>query len=161
MSDAWIDDAWFTFDVARPSKDGLYWFKIDGHKFPGTDCSVEWVTTVNWCGMGYGNNEPWPRFSSWDGYRRTLPKGTMWRPAESDEKENTYRFHGTSFNLCPFCGSNPRVKWRNDDYHRPEEPYRADRFSLICGKPCIIGNTHEYKTLTDLETVWNRRTIIE
>jgi hypothetical protein len=57
--------------------------------------------------MGYSDNEWWPPFSSWDGYRRKVDPTLEWRHAGDAETET--QWNGLDLLPCPWTGRAPRV----------------------------------------------------
>lgn len=152
MSDEWID-----WDERRPDQRGLYWWRTAERDYGGLVLRPECVSLLRLVGMGYGDPELWPSFSNWDGYHRTVPKGTQWRPS-ADAKEDACRFVGLSIAGCPFCESLPLVRWAQmssaGDIYFGSHVHQSNCFKLICDD-CGMAESRWTVNLKGLVSRWN------
>lgn len=145
---------WTKFAERRPEGEGLFWFRIAGFKFPGTEISVEWVDKVSLHGMGYGEDEYWPGFSNWNGYQRTVPAGVEWQPIKEGDKKDAARYPGISLTVCPHCGRSPNIEPTSRWITMPV--FSAREFAIHCR--CRGSFGPRYNGLGNAAAAWNRRT---
>src|ERR1700744_6428697 len=100
--------------------------------------------------MGYSENEWWPIFSNWDGYRRSVDKTLEWRLALPEETKDNTIWHGLKFLPCPFTGKQPTIKYGG---YVGAAPYQGNQIWLECGIVKIYGGQSAQR----LEDIWNTR----
>lgn len=96
----WADD--------RPSDHtAAYRWRVSARPILGLTLRPEWTEKLHCCGMGYAENEWWPPFSHWNGYRRTVDPSLEWRVAAPDDMDLVYG--GLDLLPSPFTGRPPKV----------------------------------------------------
>jgi hypothetical protein len=146
---------WKKFTEERP-KLGTYWFRV-GPIESGITCTPEWMDEVASHGMGYAEDQPWPRFSNWNGYVRTIHKGTEWKPLGENDvvpkygiQEKSLRFPDVELLPCPFCGRQPKFGYQGRWIGAA--PFQAEYYSLRCCR-VELGRG----TVGELQKSWNTR----
>lgn len=143
---------WVRWHDERP-KDGsaLYRWRVPEMKILGMMLRPEWTAPLRLCGMGHSDREYWPLFSHWNGYRRTLPKGTEWRLAANDEGENNIYWGGLELDNCPFTGKVPYVGYHGQYIGAP--PYRPEWLHLTSH---LVDKTG-FRSALKMQQLWNTR----
>lgn len=141
--------AWFDFKDLRPPL-GPHWFRAPGKPLAG-GYVPEWVDDVALVGMGRASNQAWPRFSHWDGYKRTVWPTLQWREVLEGEP-TAMRVPGLELQPCPFCGRVPAVdfcgRWIGATV------LDAEWFTVKC---CgMVPNLHR-ESMPALAARWNLR----
>jgi hypothetical protein len=103
---------WVRWYDRRPTdQKALYRWRVSERVILGLPLRPEWSGKLFSCGMGYGENELWPRGSDWDGYSRTIDKSLEWRLADADlEPESSIHWGGLDLLPCPHFGNIPAVE---------------------------------------------------
>ena len=132
-----------------PDGEKKYRWRIPEQMVLGMNLRPEWVAKLESVGMGYSDNEWWPLFSHWDGYRRTIPKGTEWRDLEEGEDEAII-WNGLDLLPCPFSGKPPHIDYHGQWIGAP--PYRAEYLILS-----FRFGTSRWTNVETMQNAWNTR----
>jgi hypothetical protein len=144
-------EAWTLWSEQRPSDHTLnYRWRVPAQKILGMELRPEWTEKMHLCGMGYADNEWWPPFSHWDGYNRTVPKGTEWRIATEDETD--VYWGGLHMEPSPFSGMPPKIEYHGRFIGAP--PYQPEWLKIV--SPMIGFNT--WTDAAKMQAAWNTRT---
>lgn len=143
---------WTDWTKQRPPCAGYYWWRVRPSTYGGMILRPEWVDEFRLMGMGRTDNALWPRFSHWDGYRRTVPELTQWR-AGTYQSAKDYRFPGLDLLGCPFCGRVPNLKWV--PRHITAAIYESYQFRIACD--CGLATTGYGENLCAMVQRWNTR----
>lgn len=150
---------WTLWDDERPTERGFYWWRVAPREICSLRQQPEFVSELAEVGMGYADKELWPRFSDWNGYKRTAPEGLEWRPACDGEKDNEL-WPEIALDPCPFCGSDPTIGWTLRAFDGgtliPSYPFQANRMSAWCPKCGQASAGYTDNALT-LMARWNTR----
>lgn len=154
-----IERNWTAWADARPSARGLFWWRLPEAVYGGVALRPEWIEEVALHGMGYAESQLWPRFSNWDGYRRTVPAGLEWAPAEETARKGMTLIAFEGLASCPFCGA--AVPLLGDDRLKDggarlySVPFKPWLFRAACR--CGIAATPWRENVAEVLAVWNRR----
>jgi hypothetical protein len=150
-------NGWKNFSGERPGL-GVYWFRIPPFNFNNESVSIEFVMKTSLHGMGHSTPEIWPGFSSWNGYRRSVPSGTQWKECEKGEKDGLFIITSANFNECPFCGKHVLLSYAPRWIGAP--PFKAEYYSIQCSG-CGIPRINRFTSILRAEAAWNRRAMPE
>lgn len=146
------ESEWVRWADERPTDTkALYRWRIPTRKILGKELRPEWSEPLRLCGMGYADNEWWPGFSDWNGYRRTLPAGTEWRLAHKEETEKSIFWGGFDLKLCPFTGKLPTIGYLGRYIGAP--PYRPEWLSITS----YLVHRNGWYEAQKLQDAWNTR----
>lgn len=141
------DVEWVLWSVRRPvNTEILYRWRIPARMICGMMLRPEWSAKLQCCGMGYGPREWWPRYSSWNGWERSVPEGMEWRLAAPGEDEKTIFWGGLDLLPCPHTGYPPNVGCSG-------APWFTDRLYLEAWMVRSYGWTDAAR----MAEAWNRR----
>jgi hypothetical protein len=160
---------WIDWKDTRPAAEGqgpyFHWWRVGPVANTGT--APEWIGKIAFCRMDYAEHEYWPEFSNWNGFHRTVPALTQWKPLTNADQElvarllkqgvpdfcikaRTVIYPGIDLEKCPFCGRLPRVKFRPRYIGACVKD--AEEFAIECCLPNVCRNT-----LPEAAVIWNRR----
>lgn len=140
---------WRDWPVDRPEGRALCWWRVAPRMIGEIEWRPEWVEKTLFVGMGHNPGEWWPPMSHWDGYKRTLPAGLQWRPA--DENETGSLVVPILTLPCPICGSPP--KWSIGTPWIGAAPHLANKFSI----GCCFAHLKYWEDLPKMVARWNAR----
>lgn len=150
-------DDWIDWSERRPDAAGLYWWRVMSR--PESGIVPEFVCEACSHGMGYEENQLWPRFSHWNGFSRSVPVGTQWRPISGTEKRDDFVYPGLELYECPFCGKTPAIEWlegcQGGGVVMNSYLLRANQFRLECR--CGKAQTRWMHSLAAARDSWNTR----
>lgn len=99
---------WTRWADARPTDlKANYRWRVSARPILGLTLQPEWTDKLHLCGMGHAENDWWPPFSHWDGYRRTVDPSLEWRVAAPGEPDLFYG--GLDLSPSPFTGLPPKI----------------------------------------------------
>jgi len=129
----------------------LYRWRVPMRLILGLNLQPEWTDKLSLVGMGVGDNEWWPPFSHWDGYTRSVPKGTEWRLAAEDEPKGDIFWRGLMMQPCPFTGRKPTVYYHGSYATAP--PYLPEWLGI---RSYMVDNTG-WRDAKKMQDAWNVR----
>ena len=129
----------------------VYKWRIPASKICGKVLRPEWSGKMSFCGVGYRDSEWWPPFSYWNGYTRSVPKGTEWRGLKEDEDADEIFWGGFNFLPCPFTGKSPKIIYMPMYIGAP--PYNAEWLGI----ESYLVRSNGWIDANALEKAWNTR----
>ena len=146
-------------DCRPPDARSVVLLRAKMARFP--DITVEWLSEMTLHGMGYAKSQFWPSgLSSWDGYKRTVPDGVEWKPAnETGKIRYSVNYIGLGLLSCPFCGKPPEVnsgQWHGRALSLTYHPIFDNQFRVLCCNGLNIRGD-----LSQIRKIWNTRKAVE
>ena len=153
---------WYNWNNARPLV-GEYWWRAPTAVYGEVEMRPIWTEQVHMCGMGYNPfSQPWPGFSRWDGYNRTVPTDLQWAEMTAEEltpKNRHFKqraFIPMALKACPFCRG--EVELFSDEYGNGarfySDVYHPTQFWIRC--QCGVSTDKKTSAKKVIDT-WSRR----
>lgn len=141
---------WTKWADERPTDTNLFYrWSIPARKICGLMLRPEWTGALVSCGMGFGENEWWPRWSHWDGYVRSVDPELEWRPAAKDEIETNWE--GLDLLPDPWTGKPPKIETKRLWINAPV--YEVEWFGITHQ----FGRSLGWTNAADMMNQWNNR----
>jgi len=151
---------WIAYDERRPDAEGVYEWRVPSRVFP--DMITQFCAHMRERGAGYSTVLS-PTFDHWDGYRVSVPIGTLWR-ATSDHGDlkrhdnSPPSIVGHDVAPCRFCGTVHLLEgWTRclgGGLLVGADPHEYNDWEL---KTCAWARAPRFKDPRALIAAWNER----
>jgi hypothetical protein len=103
---------WIPYSERRPDREGVFEWRVPSRRVAGL--TVQFFAHMRERGAGYSRAVS-PSFDHWDGYRLTVPEGTLWREGVDPPAIKSYQttdpvIPDAEVAPCPYCSRVPVLK---------------------------------------------------